>query len=548
MKKITFLLLLLVTQLHAQYWNIKECAATLGTTTYGPIFSNNSSVATGRFAILYKAADLTDLQGKTLNKIYFKRATATGTLGGNPNLKIYIKEVNSNDLGTGNLDWTAETNTATLVYNANPAAIIGNTSGQKGFGFQTNFNYNNQSLVIMVEYTNTSANGSKIEWNYEFGSPCVANGNNFNKYITSSTNSTPSNTLSNTTHRRPLIGFDYAVSCPRPITPTAVATTNSVNINWTAGGTETKWEYVVVPFASPAPTTGTETTSNNATVTDLTEATYYKLYVRSVCSATEMSTWTEALLFSTNCQSIATVPFTENFETQPIALLSTCTKVINNGSGNVWTLTNNPGAGFNSNTLQYIYSTSAAANTWFFTKGITLEQGKKYKLTFNYGNNFATDSEKLRVSIGTSQASADMTTELLNDTNITGATMKNGEAFFQPTASGVYYLGFQAHSDKNKYRLYVDNINLIEDTTLSSNDFILNKSVVSPNPFNTELIIKNEKLIQNVSIYSVLGKEIVKQVVNLNQIELNTEMLNKGAYILKVQTEEGTQTFKLVKN
>ncbi|WP_428223580.1 T9SS type A sorting domain-containing protein [Flavobacterium sp.] len=549
MKKIILLSLLFVGQVKAQLWKVNECSATVSTTTYGPMNTTNLGTSTSnRHIMLYKASELTALQNQSLTKIFFKRATASGTLGGNPTAKIYLKETNLTDLGSANLDWATEIAGATKVYDANPTTAVGNTAGYKDFSMSTPFNYTNQSLMVLVEYSNTAANATRIDWFYEFGSACLGTSVANIKYISSNSSSIPGNTLSTSNTRRPVIGFDYTVPCPRPTNAVATPATTSATISWTAGNNETQWEYAVTPYNAAAPTSGTTTTSNSLSINNLTEGTYYKLYVRAICSATESSIWTSPIVFLTGCTTPTNVPFVENFETQPTNLAPTCTKITNNGTGNIWDVTTNPGSGFTTTVLQYSYNLSSPANTWFFTKGINLEQGKKYKVTFDYGNNLANTVEKLKVAVGTTQNAVDMTTVLVDDPNVTGATLKNGTGTFTAQTTGVYYLGFQAYSDANKFKLYVDNINLIEDTTLSTDDQITHKSVVSPNPFTSQIVVKNEKEIKQISVYNLLGSEVIKQATQSNQIELTTDFLQNGAYILKVQTEEGTQTFKLFKN
>ena len=80
---------------------------------------------------------------------------------------------------------------------------------------------------------------------------------------------------------------------------------------------------------------------------------------------------------------------------------------------------------------------------------------------------------------------------------------------------------------------------------LSAPEFKATDILVYPNPFTTELTIKN---ILNASIYlvDVLGK---KQEVFFNSTSetLDTSNLTKGFYFLEVRTESGVSVFKLVK-
>jgi len=69
-----------------------------------------------------------------------------------------------------------------------------------------------------------------------------------------------------------------------------------------------------------------------ATVYGLTAETYYTAYVRRICG-TEVSSWSVGESFRTKCPSIATYPFTEDFESQEIGLLGGCYDVTSTSSG-----------------------------------------------------------------------------------------------------------------------------------------------------------------------------------------------------------------------
>ncbi|HEX9980476.1 MAG TPA: choice-of-anchor L domain-containing protein, partial [Flavobacterium sp.] len=96
---------------------------------------------------------------------------------------------------------------------------------------------------------------------------------------------------------------------PTCIKPTDVTidgfTLDSVTVSWTENNTPPvgSWDIIVLPASSPAPTptsTGwTNVTTNPYTVTGLTSATSYKVYVRSVCSATDSSFWSVGTPFNT---------------------------------------------------------------------------------------------------------------------------------------------------------------------------------------------------------------------------------------------------------
>jgi hypothetical protein len=89
--------------------------------------------------------------------------------------------------------------------------------------------------------------------------------------------------------------FKGFTQCPAPsnlILSSLTATT--VNLTWTENGTATSWEVTVIPnfiVGTPLPTAGTTAISNSYTFSDLTLSGCNIFFVRSVCSATEVSPW-----------------------------------------------------------------------------------------------------------------------------------------------------------------------------------------------------------------------------------------------------------------
>jgi hypothetical protein len=88
-------------------------------------------------------------------------------------------------------------------------------------------------------------------------------------------------------------------------------TTSSADISWTAGGTETAWEFEVVPTGSnqgtPSPASAT-----TASLTGLSPQTTYDFYVRADCGGST-SGWTGPFTFTTPCAAAA-APYLENFD------------------------------------------------------------------------------------------------------------------------------------------------------------------------------------------------------------------------------------------
>lgn len=266
---------------------------------------------TSRTAIIYPASQLQALAGKQLLNMFFHRGTVSGVLGGSPNFKIYLKEVS-------NLDWATANAGATLVYNNDPAPIIGSSDGWKSFPLSTPFTYSGtQNLAVFMEYQNLAAGTTAITWSVENSAPCVnTTNNNTTKYLNNNTGTYPA-TLTNTNYRRPLIGFDFITTCPAPSQLNASnITSNSVALGWIPNGTEGEWAYVVQPQGTGYPTGSGTTVNNNAyTVPSLIPSTNYEVYVRANCGVGNSSYWIGPVNFTTLCVPVTSFPYLETLTT-----------------------------------------------------------------------------------------------------------------------------------------------------------------------------------------------------------------------------------------
>ena len=83
--------------------------------------------------------------------------------------------------------------------------------------------------------------------------------------------------------------------------------------------------------------------------------------------------------------------------------------------------------------------------------------------------------------------------------------------------------------------------------TLSITDVQQDSIKLFPNPANGNevTILSNQSIIAEV--YNILGKKVTVQNITSNQSKLNISELTKGVYIVKLNSENGTQTRRLIK-
>jgi len=69
-----------------------------------------------------------------------------------------------------------------------------------------------------------------------------------------------------------------------------------------------------------------------------------------------------------------------------------------------------------------------------------------------------------------------------------------------------------------------------------------------PNPVNDNLSLYAQSSIENISVYNLLGQEVLRLNPNALNAELNMSELQTGAYFVKVTIENVTETVRIIKN
>lgn len=286
---------------------------------------------------------------------------------------------------------------------------------------------------------------------------------------------------------------------------------------------------------------------------DLTENTTYKIWVRADCGNGVYGKWSNPKIFKTQCNA-TNVPYIQDFESATTPDLPICTTEINKGpSTKTWVTAkfenweNNHG--FTSKTLKYNEDGQNAANTWFFTQGINLEAGKNYTISYIYGG-ASTDAyfaNDLKVMYGTDAIPESMTLPIADYQKFSLDGPKAESITFTVPASGVYYFGFNAYSKRNSFWIFVDDIKIDVESVLSTSTFDLSQLNYYPNPVKDVLNINYINNITSVSVYNLLGQEILKKSINGNLARIDMSVLAKGTYLVKINSNELVKTIKILK-
>lgn len=123
--------------------------------------------------------------------------------------------------------------------------------------------------------------------------------------------------------------------------------------------------------------------------------------------------------------------------------------------------------------------------------------------------------------------------ESLNDVAVTGGT--------------TYYINigqFSGFTDNSEGPFQID----VTDATLSNTEFETpNTFKYFPNPVSNVLSLKAQNNIQNISVYNMLGQEVLKSAPKTISEEIDMSSLRTGAYFVRVTINNVTETIRILK-
>ena len=184
--------------------------------------------------------------------------------------------------------------------------------------------------------------------------------------------------------------------------------------------------------------------------------------------------------------TIATVPYTQNFEGAVAPNIPNCNSVINSNVPNPNIVVDNSSSAFYGFGSKNFTTTNAAANAeWFFTQGITLPVGS-YRLSYKYGGTRELSflEQKMRVYTSTDILSGLGTKVLLADHNSIKASPLTNVVNFTITTPGTYYIAFNGYADASNGFLQLDDISVtvstcLKPTALSSGQITATTAIIA---------------------------------------------------------------------
>lgn len=318
--------------------------------------------------------------------------------------------------------------------------------------------------------------------------------------------------------------FTTLETCPRPsaLTATNIMETSAV-LGWTENGSATSWNIEIVDITAGGTVTGTATTTgvtNPYTIMNLVGDNAYEFYVQADCGADGTSAWVGPFAFNT--------PY--------VAVAPDCTNGIFLDTGG----------------QSGDYSSSETI-TWTIcpdNSGDAVSVNFSSFSTENNGDSACYDGLTIYNGADATAATIDPPAGGSiwcwdrNDATPSGTGDLQGMTITSSDASGC--LTFVFTSDGSVTRPgWIANVTC---NTLSLDN--LEQDAVftyHPNPVENTLTLNAQNNIQNVSVYNMLGQEVVRIAPNTIDTEVDMSDLQIGTYFVKVTINNATKTIKVLK-
>lgn len=319
-------------------------------------------------------------------------------------------------------------------------------------------------------------------------------------------------------------------ACAEPSAVSATGVTHvAATIGWTSTATSFVVEYGVAGFTQGTGTIVNVTTGTSTSLSTLASNTVYTAYVKAVCSGTSQSAWSSV-----------------NFKTLPVPapndLCTTATPLTigANFEANVVT-----GTTVGATTSATIPSCSTAGvNDVWYSLVVPADGNVTIQTDLVVGSE--NDDTIMAAFRGTCAALVAIPTAC-NDDNPDEDTLFSKLALTGLTPGETIYIGVWQYENifspavKDQFKISAFS------STLGTGTFDTPKFTFYPNPVTDVLNLSYENGISEVTVFNILGQQVLQKVINANESQLNMAALDQGTYLVKVKSENETKIIKVLK-
>lgn len=320
-------------------------------------------------------------------------------------------------------------------------------------------------------------------------------------------------------------------------------TDTSANLSWGSIVTASLGYNWVIMTSGDDPDVDTpidsDSTANGVTTdatTGLTTSTSYDFYVRADCDTNGISNWSAVQQFST----LAAPPSNDDMCNAIVLAFDSPT------SGGTYT---NTGATLETSEVGgscWFSSDPPSHSVWF---SFTAPPSGDVRITTVFTDGSLADTQ---MTLYTASNCGDLSTLTQiacdddDDGNIDPSSVN--QALIQTTGLAtdgtVYYVQIDGYlTAEGSFDIALYDLSTLSHTSVD------NPKLFSyfPNPVKDELQIRAQNIIQNISIYNMLGQEVIIKAPHDISSKINMSYLSIGTYFAKVTINNVTETFRIIK-
>ena len=139
-----------------------------------------------------------------------------------------------------------------------------------------------------------------------------------------------------------------------------------------------------------------------------------------------------------------------------------------------------------------------------------------------------------------------ITHEIDLDGDMVKMKMNGNEVYNGPFYSGGNLGGADFYSVGDNTEFYIDDV-LYAEGILSVSDFSADSFSIYPNPVTDFLYINSKTAVDNIVVYDILGKVVLKDAPGKISPSIDMSSLPSGAYLVKVTIDNTSKTVKILK-
>ena len=347
-----------------------------------------------------------------------------------------------------------------------------------------------------------------------------------------------------------------ASDCEAPSALTATTVSSSTaTVTFIPRDLHSQWEYVVCDEnTSPNSQTPTSISNTDFALSNLTQGQTYRVFVRTVCGTGYYSEWSEPLTFTTDCGIISQLPYTETFDTygtdSESAFPDCWRRSLSSASYSYYPIVSSEVSASGVGSL--LFFANSYSDDWAITPAIAPNLSfDSIQLDFSYYQSIDAVPGWDTILVGIMNSPYDEASFVPVDT----VTLQNWgvwephSVLFDNYNGDGRYVAFRYHCPAYLGKVFIDDVvfSVRPDVGIPERD-IDQLLHLYPNPTTGKCIVRNEQdLIEQLEVYDMYGKRLEQHLVRDYQTVIDLSTRASGVYFVRVTTEQGTVTKRVVK-